>query len=115
MLASVLENVLKPVVVGHSPFEFERLWMEMFVNNSGEKWKISAQGGGQPRWRHDLKEMFYRTVDGKMMAVSIRTAPRFEAGTPRMLFQSPADPLFPNLGIPYAVTADGPRFLINAG
>jgi hypothetical protein len=31
-----------------------------------------------------------------------------------MLFQSSADPLFPNLGIPYAVTADGQRFLVNA-
>ena len=31
-----------------------------------------------------------------------------------MLFQSSADPLFPNLGIPYAVTGDGQRFLVNA-
>ena len=31
-----------------------------------------------------------------------------------MLFPSSADPLFPNLGIPYDVTADGQRFLVNA-
>ena len=36
---------------------------------TGEKWKVSAQGGGQPRWRGDGKEMFYRTGDGRMMAV----------------------------------------------
>jgi len=38
----------------------------------------------------------------------------FAAGTPKMLFQSSADPLFPNLGAPYSVSADGERFLVNA-
>jgi hypothetical protein len=30
-----------------------------------------------------------------------------------MLFQGTADPLFPSLAIPYAVTKDGQRFLVN--
>jgi Tol biopolymer transport system component len=81
---------------------------------TGEKWAVSAHGGGEPRWRQDMTEMFYRTKDGKMMAIPLKTKPRFEAGQPRMLFQSSADPLFPNLSIPYAVTADGQRFLVNA-
>jgi serine/threonine protein kinase len=80
---------------------------------TGEKWKISSHGGGQPRWGRDGKELFYRTVDGKMMVVPLKTGPAFEAGVPRMLFQTSADPLFPNLGIPYAVTADSQRFLVN--
>ncbi|MGA2738662.1 MAG: mandelate racemase/muconate lactonizing enzyme family protein [Bryobacteraceae bacterium] len=33
VLYSILENVLKPIVIGHSPFEYERLWSEMFLNN----------------------------------------------------------------------------------
>ncbi len=33
VLFSILDNVLKPVVVGHSPFEYERLWSDMFLNN----------------------------------------------------------------------------------
>ena len=81
---------------------------------TGEKWKVSAQGGGQPRWRRDGKEMFYRTGDGRMMAVSLKIAPGFAPGVPRMLFQSSADPLFPNFGIPYTLAADGQRFLVNA-
>ncbi len=48
-----------------------------------------------------------------MMAVPLKTQSTFEAGVPRMLFQTSADPLFPNLGIPYDVTADGQRFLVN--
>ena len=80
---------------------------------TGEKWKVSSRGGGQPRWSRDGKELFYRTVDGKMMAVPLKTNSGFETGVPRILFQTSADPLFPNLGIPYAVTSDGQRFLVN--
>jgi eukaryotic-like serine/threonine-protein kinase len=80
---------------------------------TGEKWKISTRGGGQPRWRADGKELFYRTEDGKMMAVPVRTAGGFESGAPHVLFRSSADPLFPNLGVPYDVTADGQKFLVN--
>jgi hypothetical protein len=80
----------------------------------GEKWKVSAGGGAQARWRRDGKELFYRTVDGKMMAVPVKTMGSFEAGVPHLLFTAPADPAFPNLGITYDVTADGQRFLINA-
>jgi hypothetical protein len=57
--------------------------------------------------------MFYRTGNGKMMAVSLKISPGFATGVPRMLFQSSADPLFPNLGIAYAVAPDGQRFLVN--
>ena len=70
--------------------------------------------GRAPRWRRDGKELFYRTEDGKMMAVPIKTAGGFEAGAPRMLFQSSADPLYPNLAVPYDVSADGQKFLVNA-
>lgn len=34
VINSILENVLKPVIAGHSPFEYERLWMDMFINNT---------------------------------------------------------------------------------
>jgi D-arabinonate dehydratase/D-galactarolactone cycloisomerase len=34
VLVSVFENVLKPMLVGQCPFEYERLWMQMFNNNS---------------------------------------------------------------------------------
>ena len=81
---------------------------------TGEKWKVSVHGGAQPRWRRDGKELFYRTSDGKMMALAIKTAGGFEAGPPKMLFQSSADPLYPNLAVPYDVSADGQKFLVNA-
>lgn len=111
----------------HGQFSPDGKWMaytsnetgdfEVYVQpfpRTGEIWKVSAHGGAQPRWRRDGKEMFYRTSDGKLMAVQVKAAPKFEPGIPRMLFQAGADPLYPNLGTGYAVTPDGQRFLINS-
>jgi eukaryotic-like serine/threonine-protein kinase len=70
------------------------------------KWLISKDGGTEPRWRGDGKELFYVASDGKFMSVDIRAKPLFEAGAPRPLFQLP-----PGV-IGGEVTADGRRFLI---
>src|SRR5262249_12095065 len=53
---------------------------------SGGKWQISTAGGVTPRWRADGKELFYISLDRKLMAVDITAAAKFEAGIPRPLF-----------------------------
>ncbi len=76
---------------------------------SGGKWQISTQGGRHPRWRADGKEIFYVSVDNKMMAEGIRTAATtVETGKPVELFPFVANS---NILSPYDVTADGRRFL----
>ena len=37
---------------------------------SSARWQISDAGGIMPRWRGDGKEIFYLSLEGKMMAVS---------------------------------------------
>ena len=54
----------------------------------GAKWQISKDGGVQPRWRGDGKELFYRSADQSVMAVDVRTGAAVEAGTPKALFQT---------------------------
>ena len=39
--------------------------------NGGSKTPISRDGGTQPRWRRDGKELFYFSLDGKLMAADI--------------------------------------------
>lgn len=34
VINAAIENVLKPMLVGRSPFEYETLWMSMFINNT---------------------------------------------------------------------------------
>ena len=42
----------------------------------GGKWQISTAGGGEPHWRADGKELYYRAPDQKVMAVEIRAGRR---------------------------------------
>jgi len=76
----------------------------------GGKWQISTEGGTEPVWNRNGRELFYRSGN-KMMAVDIATQPGFAAGKPRMLFEGPYVPTpvtFPN----YDVSPDGQRFLM---
>jgi Tol biopolymer transport system component len=79
--------------------------------------RISNNGGSQPRWRRDGKELFYIAPDGTLMAVPI-AEDAFEAGTPRTLFKTRiagVNSLIRPLNLTnYAVTGDGQRFLITS-
>ena len=80
----------------------------------GGKFQVSSGGGVQPRWRRDAKELFYIAPNGTLMAVEVKTAPRFEAGVPKALFQSRIwGAGLTNFVFRYDVSADGQRFLIN--
>jgi Tol biopolymer transport system component/predicted Ser/Thr protein kinase len=76
----------------------------------GGKWQISAEGGSEPKWNRNGRELFYRSGD-KMMAVDIATQPGFAAGTPRMLFEGRYETA-PFPGTNYDVSPDGQRFLM---
>ncbi|MBI3698571.1 MAG: PD40 domain-containing protein, partial [Acidobacteria bacterium] len=73
-----------------------------------ERRQISNSSGCQPLWRKDGKELFYLTLEAKVMAMDIKPAATPEAGLPRELF---AVPLRVNpTGNQYAVTGDGRKF-----
>jgi serine/threonine-protein kinase len=87
----------------------EEIYVQPFPDRGG-KWQISFDGGVEPEWSPDGRELFFREGDA-MMAVSIETDPRFSASTPRRLFTwnyfAPAIRAFT-----YDVAADGSRFLM---
>ncbi len=53
---------------------------------AGPKIQISSEGGMDPVWRRDGKEIFYRN-NRKMMAVAVLTGPPFRAGRPQLLWE----------------------------
>jgi Tol biopolymer transport system component len=78
-----------------------------------QKIQVSKDGGGQPRWRADGKELFFRSPDNGVMAVDIKPGPRIEAGVPHLLFSGSnsavnRDPRRHQT----AVSPDGQRFLM---
>ena len=83
---------------------------------AGGKQRVSRNGGGQPVWRADGKELFYLGADGTLMAVPVNTSDQFEVGMPQTLFPTGArlndGGRFGDDGQVYAVTKDGTRFLV---
>jgi eukaryotic-like serine/threonine-protein kinase len=76
----------------------------------GGKWQISTEGGTEPVWNRNGRELFYRSGE-KMMALDIATQPSFAAGKPRVLFEGRYNPA-PGTGANYDVSPDGQRFLM---
>ena len=82
------------------------------------KWQVSTNGGGEPRWRRDGKELYY-VGPGKrrpsMMAVRINPGARAMVSAPETLFEYLYKGFVSQLNIfGYSPSADGQRFLINA-
>jgi Tol biopolymer transport system component len=78
--------------------------------DTGGKWQVSYSGGIEPRWSADGKGLYYLTLDWKVMAVAVTTNPAFQAGTPKLLFQTPRQ--LNRVAGNY--TVDGKRFLFLA-
>jgi hypothetical protein len=75
--------------------------------------RVSTDGGAQPRWRGDGRELFYLANDGSVVALEIRTNPAFQAGAMSRLFR---DQLLRAGATPfdysYLPSPDGQGFLI---
>ena len=61
--------------------------VQTFPDPNGAKWQITAQGGVEPKWRRDGRELYYLGLDGKLMGVQVK--PDHTFGTPAVLFQTP--------------------------
>jgi Tol biopolymer transport system component len=77
-----------------------------------QRHRISTDGGQNPCWRNDCKELFYVSDDGSLMAVRISTQGELQLGKPDRLFAA-------NLrgggeGALYDVSPNGQRFLLIA-
>jgi dipeptidyl aminopeptidase/acylaminoacyl peptidase len=94
-----------------------QIMVQTFPDPNRGRWQITAQGGIEPKWRRDGRELYYLALDGNLMTVPVKeTRPEqpFEAGAATKLFltpltvsrtQSPRDRR-------YDVAPDG-RFLIS--
>jgi Tol biopolymer transport system component/tRNA A-37 threonylcarbamoyl transferase component Bud32 len=78
------------------------------------QWQVSTSGGEWQHWRADGKELYYISLDGKMMAVPITVnGASIEPGKPEVLFQTMVYGIGdPNSGPQWDLSRDG-RFLIN--
>src|SRR5205085_7128899 len=81
--------------------------------DSGSKRQISSAGAVDafygsstgPKWSSDGKELFYISLDRKLMSVPVRLGSTFQMDNPRPLFTLPEDS-------EYEPSPDGQRFLL---
>jgi eukaryotic-like serine/threonine-protein kinase len=87
------------------------VYVQSFPGGGGKR-QVSTGGGSGPRWRRDGQELFYYAGDGKLMAEPVINGESFDMGPAVSLFEFRSGTTLA-LVAPYAVTADGKRFLIN--
>jgi len=76
---------------------------------SGGRWQLSTKGGTIPLWRRDGRELYYFSLDYKLMAVDVTLGAEPKYGTPKELFALSSIRASPNAS--FAVTRDGQQFL----
>jgi eukaryotic-like serine/threonine-protein kinase len=91
------------------------VFVQPFPGSTGRT-LVSIAGGAQVRWRPDGKELFFIGLDGRLMAVPIRTGSsgEIEAGSPSPLFATHIGGAVQGIiRQQYTVAPDGQRFLMN--
>ena len=73
---------------------------------------VSAEGGDEPQWRRDGKELFYLAPDTTLKAVDVQeSVAGLTIGTPHPLFVTNTDPANVLRNV-YSPSIDGQRFLL---
>ena len=95
------------------------VYVRPFPSGSGQ-WKVSVNGGGEPRWNRDGKELFFleRGASETLLAVSIQPDGHggLKLGTPQKLFGYHGVPIVPQgNAFAYSPHPDGKRFVVAVG
>ncbi len=89
----------------------KEIYVSPFSNPTQGKWRVSRDGGTEPVWSGDGRELFYR--DGSaVFAVAVDASSAFASGEPQLLFTGP----YYRAGLfrrhTYDVTSDGQKFVM---
>lgn len=87
----------------------QEVYVQPFPNVEDGEWQVSRDGGNEPLWSPDGRELFFRRSDGgPIMVAAVETEPTFSPGTPRRLLERQSFDAEPT----YAISRDGQRFLM---
>jgi eukaryotic-like serine/threonine-protein kinase len=85
------------------------IYLTTFPEGKG-KWKVSDNGGNYPAWSGNGKELFYQDITENFFVCPLAIkGSDVEIGKPRNLFQAGT----PGIGLPFDVSLDGKRLLVN--
>ena len=82
-----------------------QVYIQDFPDKRG-KWQVSTTSGGLPAWNRNGKELFYETLDGKMMRVDVKVSgAALTLGQPELMFDLTSN-------MPFDASPDAKRFLV---
>jgi eukaryotic-like serine/threonine-protein kinase len=64
----------------------EQVWVIPFPDAKGAKWQISTDGGLEPVWSNDGRELFYVNPATELVATEVSPSGTFASGRQRVLF-----------------------------
>jgi Tol biopolymer transport system component len=77
----------------------------------GGKYQVSTGGGDNPKWSSDGRQLFFSNDIGEILAADVReSGAALQLGTPREVLKAP---MVGGPEVPFAVSADGKRLLLN--
>jgi hypothetical protein len=79
--------------------------------SSGERVRVSINGGVQPVWQRDGRQLYYLDLKGTLFSAPIEVSGPRPGGTPRQLFTTRLKKPSPEIE-EYAVSPDGRAFLV---
>ncbi len=87
--------------------------LDVFVRTypEGEVRGVSLEGGEEPQWSRDGRELFYHQGD-RLLSVKVTTEPELDVSVPQELFEMPFAQGGGLGGTYYDVSPDGERFLV---
>ena len=92
------------------------VYVRPFPNADSAGHPISTNGGTNPMWAPDGRELFYADLDGRLLAVPVQTDPTFaRLGTATVALEGDYRLLsfyLGGLGRPYDIDQSGERFLV---
>jgi len=90
----------------------QEVYVQSFPTPGG-KWQVSTQGGSDPVWRADGRELYYLASDQRIMTMPVAASTTFDVVVPEPLFPVRVlQPVGPRNH--YGVTSDGQTFYVVA-
>jgi len=87
----------------------DEVYVTSFPEGKG-KWRVSNSGGSNPAWSGNMKELFFRNLTDEFFACRLTfKGSEIEVATPQRLFHASV----PGVGVPYDVSTDGQRLLVD--
>ena len=89
------------------------MYVRPFPAVDSGRWQVSTNGGSQPLWAPNSRELYFVDPEGRIIGVPVQSGPGFIAGNPQVLVKSRLVRNPPTItGRMYDVSRDGRRFLL---